>query len=242
MALRRSGRSSDTGFGSSIVIDDKSAMAKWTSKVSTDEQFIQFLNEVGCCTAKPIPSWPLFPSQQLALADMGLFDVWFWKDDLHTEKRLYYTRLFGGKPGFISNELLPAFVACYGRVFDELLFRGELPAAAVEIYQCIERHGPIPIRELNAQLSAEANSATDRYLHVLDRMFLITKCGITGRTRGTYGYIWDTTERRMPELLQQAGMLGTVAARQIITEHMLRYGITPGCSFWKRVMGEITAG
>jgi len=37
---------------------------------------------------------------------MGIADVlgvtWFWKDDLHTAQRLYYTRLFAGRPGFIS--------------------------------------------------------------------------------------------------------------------------------------------
>ncbi|MHB1459828.1 MAG: AlkZ-related protein [Armatimonadota bacterium] len=213
-------------------------MSSWLDKVTTDLQFVKFINSVGCCTAKPIPTWPLFPNQQQALANMGLFDVWFWKDDLHTEKKLFYTRLFGGKPGYISNGLLPAFVARYGCVFDELLFRGELPAGAVEIYQCIERHGPIPIRELNAQLSAEAKTGADTYLHLLDRKFLITKSGITGRTRGTYGYIWDTTERWMPDVLQSAGKLGSEQAMQIIRDHMLAYGITPECSFWKRVMGE----
>lgn len=221
---------------------DKPTMADWAGRVGTDEQFVQFLNEMGCCTAKPLPSWPLFPSQQQALASMGLFDVWFWKDDLHAEKRLYYTRLFGGNPGFISNELLPAFVSCYGQVFDELLFRGELPAGAVEIYQCIERNGPIPIRDLNAQLSTEAKSATDTYLHLLDRKFLITKSGITGRTRGTYGYIWETTESWMPDVLQQASAMGTADARQIISEHLQRFGITADSRFWKRVMGEIAAG
>ncbi len=206
----------------------------WYHSVHSDSEFVELVNTYGCCTAKCLPAWPLFPNQQQALAELGMIDVWFWKDDLHAEKRLFYTRLFGGKPGFVSMSLLPVMVAAFGRVFDEMLFRGELPAEAVDIYRAIEQEGPIGIKPLKAMLAHIPHATIDKYLQLLDRKLLITKCGVTGRTRGTYGFIWDTTEHWMPEILRQAQSIGTQTAREMVCDHMRQFAITPDGSFWKR--------
>ena len=213
----------------------------WHRSVHNDKEFVEFVNTYRCCTAKYMPAWPLFPNQQQALADLGMIDVWFWKDDLHAERRLFYTRLFGGKPGFVSMSLLPVMVAAYGRVFDEMLYRGELPCEAVDIYRMIEQEGPIGIKPLKAMLAHIPHATIDKYLQLLDRKLLITKCGITGRTRGTYGFIWDTTEHWMPEILLQAQSIGTQTAREVIHDHMRQFAISSESGFWKRLLDDPTS-
>lgn len=209
---------------------------KWAGKVRTPEDMVAFLDDVGCCTANEMLDYPDFPSQSAVLAE-DAYDVWFWKDDLHAEKRLYYTRVFGGDPGFLSMQMLPAFVATNGATIDELAYEGLLSVEAQQIYRAIEDNGPIPIRDLKRMLTPEARRATDRVLHDLDRRFIISKTGITGRTRHSYGYIWDLTERWIPDVLEAADRLGRTRATEIIRAHLAAFGIPPDSPFYARVLG-----
>lgn len=209
---------------------------QWAGKVCTPDDMVRFVDAVTCCTARELPAYLDFPSQSAALGE-GAADVWFWKDDLHVEKRLYYTRVFGGEPGFISNSLLPAFIATNGVTADELLFNGMMSVEAQQIHRTIEEYGPIPIRDLKGMLTADARRAANRVLHELDRGFIITKTGITGRTRGTYGYIWDLVERWIPDMLVAADRLGRTAAMAIIREHLAEFGVPPDSPFYGRVLG-----
>lgn len=209
---------------------------QWAAQVSTPEDMVRFVDDVRCCTAKELPAYPDFPSQSAVLRE-GAADVWFWKDDLHVETRLYYTRVFGGEPGFISYSLLPALVATNGRVADELIFSGLLSAEARLIYQIIEESGPIPIRDLKKLLGPDTKRAATRLLHELERQFIITKSGITGRTRGTYGYVWDLTERWMPEVLEAADRIGRSAAENMIRQRLAAFGVPPDSPFYRKVLG-----
>lgn len=212
---------------------------QWAGKVCTPQDMVRFIDFVGCCTRTELPHYPDFPCQSAVLGkiDAGTTDTWFWKDDLHIEKRLYYTRVFGGQPGFVSFSLLPALIATNGAVADELLFNGAMSPEAREIYHIIASQGPIPIRELKRQLSEDAKRAADRVLHELDRQFIITKTNITGRTRGTYGYVWDLVERWIPDVLVAADRLGRATAEGIIREHFAAFGIPPESPFYAKVLG-----
>jgi hypothetical protein len=193
---------------------------------------------VGCCTTRILPAYPDFPSQQVALGkvDSGVPDPWFWKDDLHIEKRVYYTRVFGGQPGFLSYSLLPVLIATNGAVFDELLFDGVISTEAQQIYQAIEANGPVSSKDLKRLLTPDAKRSSDRILIDFDRKFLITKSGITGRTRGTYSYIWDLVERWAPELLVAADRLGRKQAEIDLREHLLGFGVSPDSPFYTKVL------
>ena len=200
---------------------------------------VRFVDAVGCCTRTPLAAYPDLPNQADALGEVpaGISDPWFWKDDLHIEKRLYYTRVFGGQPGFISNALLPMFVATNGAVFDELLFDGQLTPEEQQVYRLIEGSGPIPIKELKRLLTPDAKRAASRIIIDLDRAFLISKTGITGRTRGTYGYIWDLTERWIPEVLAAADLLGRKQAASLLRDHLSAFGVPPASPFYAKILG-----
>ena len=202
---------------------------------------MRFVDAVGCCTKSALEHYPDFPSQSVVLCEIAATtpDPWFWKDDLHIEKRLYYTRVFGGQPGFVSMSLLPAFIATNGRAFDELLFDGLLTPEAQQIYHTIEAQGPIPIRDLKRLLTPDVKRAANRVLHDLERQFIITKSGITGRTRGTYGYVWDLVERWVPEVLASADRLGPTTAMATIRGHFAVFSVPPDSPFYPKVLGWV---
>jgi hypothetical protein len=166
----------------------------------------------------------------------GVEDPWFWKDDLHIEKRLYYTRIFRAQPGFISNKLLPAFIATNGVAADEVFLTGLLSAKVQQIYQIIEAEGPISTKNLKRLLLPEIQRSASRLLIELERRFLITKCDITGRTRGTYSYVWDLVERWIPKALLAADNLGREKAEVKIRKHFMNFDIPPESDFYAKVL------
>ncbi len=225
--------------GSISGIQARQWRGKWAGTVHTPEDMVRFVDAVGCCTKTEMPNYPDFPNQSAVMGELDatVTDPWFWKDDLHTEKRLYYTRIFGGQPGFISYWLLPVLIATNGAVVDELLFNGALSHEAQQIYHTIEAHGPIPIKDLKRLLTPDTKRSANRVLIDLDRKFLITKTGITGRTRGTYGYIWDVVERWVPEMLVAADLLGRKQAAVMLSKHLAAFGVPPDSPFYPKVLG-----
>jgi hypothetical protein len=212
---------------------------QWAGAVRTPEDLVRFVDAVGCCTTMPLPRYPDFPHRSAVMGALDSMapDPWFWKDDLHAERRIYYTRVFGGQPGFISYALLPALVATNGAAADELLLTGALSPEAREIYSLIETHGPIPIKELKRQLMPEAKRGVNRVLTQLERQFIITKTDISGRTRATYGYIWDLVERWAPDVLTAADRLGRNAAMALIRAHLAEFGVPVDSTFYQKVLG-----
>jgi len=212
---------------------------KWAGNVSTPDDLVRFVNEVGCCTTIPLPGYPDFPNEEEAIGVVaaGVSDPWFWKDDLHAEKRIYYTRVFGGRPGFLSFTMLPVLIATNGSVFDELLYEGLVSPEMQQIYTAIETNGPISTRDLKKILTPDAKHASSKILISLERRFIITKTGITGRTRHTYSYIWDLVERWIPEYLSAADRLGRKQAAAELRNHLTAYGVLPDSQFYAKVLG-----
>jgi len=210
---------------------------QWAAAVHNPEDLVRFVDAVGCCAG--LEHYPEFPhiAPVFGEIDPSAPDPWFWKDDLHIAKRLYYTRVFGGNPGYLSNALLPSLIATNGAVVDELLVTGNLSPETQQVYRVIEEYGPIPVRKLKQQLTPDAKRSANTILHFLERRFIITKTDITGRGRGMYSYVWDLTERWMPEMLEAADRLGRRTARAIIREHLAAFGIMPDSSFYRKVLG-----
>ena len=163
--------------------------------------------------------------------------TWFWKDDLHVDRRLYYTRLFAGKPGFIAMDFLPAFIATNGQVADELILCGHMPAATQEIYRIVEERGPISTRRLKKLLGPETRRAAAAALIDLERRFIITKTAITGRTLSTYSYVWDLAERWIPDAFAESDRLRARAAARRIADNLGRIGVNLDRDFAARVLG-----
>jgi hypothetical protein len=199
-----------------------------------------FVAAVGFCTWMPIPGLA-FPNLAEAMggenAGRGpdayrvMDTTWFWKDDLHVARRLHYAKIVRGQPSFIAPDFLPDFVAALGdreRDPRRLYLDGLLSREAIVIHDFLVEHPARPSRELRRGTGPRAHAsgaAIERALTDLQRRFLICKVDITGRTRGTYSYVWDVAERFWPEEFARADALRRDDARDRIRERLEAFGI-----------------
>ena len=207
----------------------ESWLKQWEGKVASEDDCVRFVDDVGFCTIDRAESSPDFPSQADAMGvETALGRTWFWKDDLHIQKRLYYTRLFFNKPGYISIEFLPAFIATNGQVADELMIMGRMPLAQQTIYEFIDAEGPISTRDLKRKLTEDVKRQSAFALIALERLFIATKVDITGRTMQTYSYVWDLAEKWVPWAFEEADKLGRARAKAKILDKLDSNGIPAG--------------
>src|ERR671923_2685949 len=92
-------------------------MAGWHTlfprPVAHQEDAAAFVAALGFCTWGAVPGLA-FPNLAEAMGETAssvLGRTWFWKDDLHLERRLYYGKIIRGQPSFIAPDYLPDFVA-----------------------------------------------------------------------------------------------------------------------------------
>ena len=211
--------------------------------IHSEEDAVRFVDAVGFCTVDRIRGcgFPFLAAAFPGSPDSVLGSIWFWKDDLHVQRRLYYTRLFGRQPGFISNAWLPLCIAAFGEVADELIFAGRITHAAREAYEMLERDGPLPSRALRERLSPDSRHRSDTALAELERMFILTKVGLTGRERGTYGYILDLAERWAPAAFTAAGGIRREDALERFLDQVRAWGVEPDAVFLRRLLGRTGA-
>src|SRR6266542_1147321 len=117
--------------------------------VRTEDDAAAFVQESGFCTWAPVPRLA-FPNIAEAMGETAysvLGRTWFWKDDLHFERRVYYGKIVDGRPSFIAPEYLPSFVVALGgrgqeleRAPDRLYREGRLSREALTIYDYLVDH------------------------------------------------------------------------------------------------------
>ena len=183
------------------------------SPVRIPEEAAAFVDQVGFCTWTPLKRY---------LASEG-------KDDLHFTKRLYYAKIFTKQASFISLKLLPYFIAAQERDVFFLYDEGQLTTATKRIYEFLRENGPTSTRNLRSGtwLSGKENkSAHERAMDDLLRRFIVCKVGLTGRTRGKYGYIWDLTDAWLPELAEKASRLERGEAKRVIWRKCEGWGLS----------------
>jgi hypothetical protein len=197
--------------------------------IASPDDGAAFVEALGFCTWGPVAGVAFLG--RTAWSVLG--ETWFWKDDLHFARRLYYARIVRGQPTFVSPDFLPDFVAALGSERDagRLYLEGRLPRETRVILDYLTEHGPQPTRALRrgARLAGrDQSAATERALTDLQRRFLICKVNLTGRTRGTYSYVWDLAERFWPEPFDEARGTSTTLARDRVRARLVEMGIAPG--------------
>jgi hypothetical protein len=207
--------------------------------ITRPEEALAFINECGFCTWGPVPrlSFPNLAEAMGETATSVLDRTWSWKDDLHFEQKLYYGKIIAGQPSFLAPDYLPDFISALAghdleqeRDVTRLYFDGRLSGEAKAIYDWLLDHPALPTRELRrgTRLGDPSKKlATERALVELQRRFLVCKVDLTGRTRGTYSYIWDLAERFWPQAFVEARQTSPTAARSKIRGQLREFGLSP---------------
>jgi hypothetical protein len=244
-------------------------MANWRSlyrqRVRGPDDAAAFVAAVGFCTWLPLvgldfPNLAEMLGEAPAIAETDgvaqseplghtvdshavMNETWYWKDDLHIERRIYYAKLIRAQPSFLAPDFLPDFIAALPaeeRAPDRLYLDGRLSREAVLVYEYLRDHPAQPTRALRrgARLGTRnVAAATVKALLELQRRFVVCKIDVTGRTRGTYSYVWDLAERFWPEAFDEARATRPDLARDRIRERLREMGITPTPILENRLFG-----
>jgi hypothetical protein len=91
---------------------------RYAEVVETPEQCVAFVDAVGVCAwLSPLGcGFPNLAETMSIPSNTVINETWFWKDDLHIEKRLFYGKFLGGQAAFASREYLPTLIAAQGDV------------------------------------------------------------------------------------------------------------------------------
>jgi hypothetical protein len=226
--------------------------------VREPDDAVAFVEAVGFCTWLPVPGLDLpnlgealapeaggpvrrdveGPASAAQVDSNAVFErTWFWKDDLHLERRLYYALVIRGQPSFIATDVLPDLIAALGngpgsieRDPHQLLQAGRLGLPAVVIHDFLRDQGAQPSRELHRGTGMRARTTHAQAIRAiveLQRRFVICKVGLTGRTRGVYSYLYDLAERFWPEAFVVASETDSEDARDRIRARLRSFGIEP---------------
>ncbi len=199
-------------------------------RVRTKRAALAFVNSLGFCYA--------FTSGPGGLP--GLFDVlatrsidrmwawaWQWKDELATEKKLFYGKVLRRKPTYISLQYLPHFYTLTGNVGEpddylQAYREGHLSLLAREIYEHVHAHGPCSTWVLRTHFVPRGGRGTafHRAMADLQGRFLISK--VAESERGSYSFIWDTFERWLPQAVRGAASVTALRAAAAILDRYLR--------------------
>jgi hypothetical protein len=210
--------------------------AGWHALITGPDEALAFVSRCGFCTWGPVPrlSFPNLAEAMGETASSVLERTWSWKDDLHFAQQLYYGKIIAGQPSFLAPDYLPDFIAAlagrgleHEREVTRLYFDGRLSGEARAIYDWLLDHPAQPTRELQrgTRLGKTKKLATERALVELQRRFLVCKVDLTGRTRGTYSYVWDLAERFWPQAFVDARHTAPLAAQSNIRGQLQEFGL-----------------
>jgi len=170
-----------------------------------------------------------------------IWGTWFWKDDLHEAKRLYYGKLLGGRPTFVAMDFLPCVIAALGDVDPYTLHeQGRLTADALRIYEVLLRRRELSTGELRREVGLTGPGTKpvfEKAVTSLCALFQVCKTRITGRTRGTYGYRWGLVEDWVPEVLARAAALEPEEAARAVARRLRSMGVPLKPVHWRRLTG-----
>lgn len=191
--------------------------------VTTPEECLRYVEHVGVCTWRHQPKLAWFPSLEDATPWQGgevTHQTWFWKDDLHIERKLYFGMLLAPDiPVFVSLAFLPSLIAAQGdNDAHTLNEKGLLTSNALRVYEYVEQNGATATAALPWLPGSRM-----LYLAALQQKFLLTKFDLTGRTRGTYGYRWCLCEEAFPDSFAAASRLSVADARETVFGHLRQW-------------------
>jgi hypothetical protein len=199
-------------------------------RVRTKAAALRFVNAVGFCyafTAGPGELPVLFDVLGTRSVNRMWSWAWQWKDELASERHLFYGRIVRRKPTLISLAYIPHFFALTGNAGEpddylQAYREGRLGTLAKDVYEYLRTHGPCSTWALRRQfVSARGGSGPlQRALVALQERCLIAKVGEA--ERGGFSFIWDTFDRWMPQAVRAAGRVTSDAAAATILERYLR--------------------
>ena len=186
-------------------------------RITSEKSALAFIDETGFCTGftaglgVPCMREAIVGARDPELPehiqhDHAIGMTWRLKDDLPARRLVYYGKAIAGRPGFISRDLLGAFlrlrVAPGG--YRKLYARGLLSQCAMLVMNALTKRGAAETRALkltSGYSQPKRRAAFDRAMKELQEKFLALK--IEERYE-PFTYVWDTMDHRWPDAMREA--------------------------------------
>lgn len=198
--------------------------------IRTSSDAVRFINLVGFCVLFPVKNVPL-SSLYYAVAKRpptgwGKYSqlIWKWKDELPKSRRAFYGKFFKGRATFLSLEFLPHFLATEGTALDaneaeEFYEAGRITRNALELWQALAQHGPLPTLELRHACKLETQAGNARFKKAmleLQGLLIVTHSGAAQETEAWASSRFDLVARSFPQQVRQARRISEEDARTAI--------------------------
>lgn len=177
-------------------------------------------------------------------------DPWQWRIKIEQEKKAAFGKLFDKKPGFISFEWYPYFLALRrkNRSFEMLYSEGLISNTAKQIYTLFKDNGQFATHEIKSLcgFTKDTNSKYESAMTELQMWMFITGNGTKRKTAATgepYGWpsiSYSTVETWSgPELIEQAASISYKEAQDKILSRIETIAPEASLNKMKRFAGII---
>ncbi len=221
------------------------------TKISQYDEFLKAIKDVGFM---PLSNNCIHFINLSALTELeewhtGLeSDPWQWRIKVEADGKAAYAKLFDKKPGFISLEWYPVFLAARrkGRSFREIYSQGLISNDAKNIYDLFENHDNLAIYEIKtmAGFTKETNSKYESAMCELQMGMFITingtkqKVSAKGDTYGWPATAYSTVEKWAGEkLIEKAHCMNPEDAMAEIVERIAEFTQSPDPRKMKKFVG-----
>ncbi len=220
-----------------IVLDRREARyrRRMNLRVTTKEQAVSFVNDVGFCFLFPIQGVEM-PSLWDAVAGRVMkttnkhsgYEIertWGWKDEALGQRLWFYGKLLRSRATLVSLDFLPNFYALsenYGDYEHDYLdeYRtGALSAEAKTIYEALLKNGALDAIRLRRESRMSAEASKPRFEKALTELQVglkVLPIGIAPVGAWRYAFIYEILPRWLPNLPDRARPISRMDARRAI--------------------------
>jgi len=201
-----------------------------SGRLRTTADAMRFIETVGFCVLFPARNVPL-PSLYYAVSrrqevywDKSAQLIWNWKDELPKKRRSFYGKYFKGRGSFISLKFLPQFLATHGTAIEpreaEAFYKtGRISHDALELWQALRKHGPLPTLELRHAGKMESQAGNKRFKKAmleLQGLLIVTHSGAEQETEAWASNRFDLVARGFAKQVAEAQELSAEEAHVAI--------------------------
>ena len=201
-----------------------------STRVRTVADASRFIEAVGFCVLFPVRNIPL-PSLYFSLArrsdarwDKYAQLIWKWKDELPKKRRAFYGKYFKGRGTFLSLKFLSHFLAIHGTALEpreaEAFYKtGRISRDALELWQALAKHGPLPTLELRHASKMESQAGNKRFKKAmleLQGLLIVTHSGAEQETEAWASNRFDLVGRVFAPQVAEAREISAEGARVAI--------------------------
>jgi hypothetical protein len=225
-------------------------------RVTTQEQAVEFVNDVGFAFLFPIqavemPSlWDAIAGRKMPTTNKHsgyeIERTWGWKDESLDKKWWYYGKLLRRKATLVSLDFLPNFYALsenfgdYEHDYLEEYRIGAMSSEAKQVYEALLKNGALDTVRLRreARLSSEANKPRfEKALTELQTGLKVLPVGIAPAGAWRYAFIYEILPRWYADVPDRARKIDRAEARAAILDQYLRNVIASPLSNAGRLFG-----